>query len=218
MVIWLCFNSEECIEFWLIGVHYFASLRIASMVLASRESVVSISAIIVSTRFLSYPIETSDDIKVISLVFWILFSEVDDFFEKSMDPLRSTIIFCAVFLPIHGTLDRSLSSSICMACMSVSFPSPKSASAVLPPIPMTLFKSLKRCRSSVDIKPNNSSLTSVLWWWIHRDSFLSCGILPSTDGDTSISNPSPVPVTRTVSVIPSIARMSHSIYQNIIAL
>ncbi len=185
------------------------------MVLASSESVVSISAMIASTRILSYHIHTSDDMSVISLVFWILFSGVDDFFEKSMDHLRSTMIFCAVFLPIHGTLERSLSSSICIACIRVSLPSPRSASAVFPPIPFTLFRFLNRCRSSVEINPNNNSLTSVLWWWIQRDIFLSGDIFPSTDGDTSISKPSPVPFTCTVRMIPSMARMSHSIYQNI---
>lgn len=198
-----------------IRAYYFASLRIASMVLASSVRVVSISAMIVSTRILSYHIDTSDDMSVISLVFWVLFSGVVDFFEKSIDPLRSTMIFCAVFLPIHGTLDRSLSSSICMACISVSLPSPRSDRAVLPPMPFTLLRLRNRWRSSIDINQNKSSLTSVLWWWIQRDIFFSWERFPRTEGDTSISKPSPVPCTCTVKVIPSIARMSHSIYQNI---
>lgn len=208
-------------EYWIflcIGSYYFASLRIASTVLASSERVVSMLAIVVSTRTLSYPIDTSEDIRVTSLVFWCFISVGVDFFVKSIDPLRSTMIFCAVFLPIPGTLERSLSSSIWMACIRVSLPRPRSASAVFPPIPFTLFRSRKRCRSSVEINPNKSSLTSVLWWWIHTAIGFSLSRVPRTEGDTRISKPNPVPATFTVSVIPSMARMSHSIYQNIIAL
>lgn len=184
------------------------------MVLASSERVFSMLDMVTSTRDLSYPIETSDEIRMVSFWVWLPVIGAVDFFEKSIEPLRSTMIFCAVFLPIHGTLERSLSSSIWIACTSLSSPSPRSAKAVLPPIPFTLLRSRNNRRSSIETNPNNISLTSVLWWWIQRDILLFWIVFPSTDGETRISKPSPVPVTWIVRVIPSMARMSHSIYQN----
>ena len=196
-------------------MNYLASLRMASTVLLSSGNVVSMFATISSTRVLSYPIPTREDMRIVSLLFWTFSFVVVFFFEKSIDHLRSTIIFWAVFLPIPGTLERILSSSSCIACMRACSPSPRRARAVFPPTPLTLLRSRKSRLSSWELNPNNTSLISVLWWCIQREIFLFSGISPSTDGDTSISNPSPVPWTRTVRLIVSMARMSPCIYQNI---
>ena len=118
-------------------IYYFESFLIAATVRASIERVLSVSATTSSTRDLSYHMAISDVMSVISVVFFGIFFHPASFFERSIDPLRSTMIFCAVFFPIHGTLERSVSSSNCIARRSSSSPSPRSARAVLPPMPLT---------------------------------------------------------------------------------
>ncbi len=203
-------------DVFLEGIFYpFARFLMASIVRFSSESEGFMSATTFSTWVLSYHIWTSDEMRVISVV--IRFPLGDCFFEKSIDPLRSTMIFCAVFLPIHGTLDRSLSSSSSIARIIVSRPRPRIESAVFPPTPFTFKSSRKRDRSSWLSNPKRSSLISVLWWWIQVFIFVSKVQKERTFGDTRISSDIPVPVIVRVSVFPSRAMRFPERCQNMIA-
>lgn len=184
--------------------YVFARFRIASTVFCSRLRLGLMSSITDSTRALSYPIWTSEEISVVSLVYF--FPSVHDFFVKSIEPLRSTMIFCAVFLPIPGTLEMSLSSSRWIAWIRVSRPSPRRERAVLPHTPFTLRRSRKSERSSRSINPNNTSLISVRWWWIHVLILASELICPRRRGDARTSSPRPVHSMRSVIADPSIER------------
>ena len=132
--------------------YYFESCLMASIVRISRESEESSSLTICSTLVLSYPICTSDETRVISEVFFCL-PATEECFVKSIDHFKSTIIFCAVFFPIPGTEERSLSSSSWIALMRFSPPRPRRLSAVFPPTPFTLRSSRKSFFSSRLVNP-----------------------------------------------------------------
>ncbi len=216
MIIWLSFHSRICIKLFFVLEHtffYFASCWIALTVRISSESVLSISRRTSSTRDLSYHIWQSELMSAISEVFfWI---HEGDFFEKSIDHFRSTIIFWAVFFPIPGTEERILSSSNCIAFMRLSLPSPRRLSAVFPPTPLTFRRSRKRDRSSISTNPKSDSLTSVRWWWIHTSSEFPIEACERSIGDAKTSKPSPVPRTSIVREMPSIARIVPEKCQNI---
>lgn len=178
-------------------------VRTSSACVGSREATVS------STRDLSYPIWTSDDTRVISVVF--LCVEVVVFFEKSIDPLRSTMIFCAVFFPIPGTEERRVSSSNWMAFRRFSHPSPRRLSAVLPPIPLTFRSWRKRSFSSRSTNPKSVCPASLIWWCTHISDFSHMRIFAIRSGETSISSPRPVPSIRLVICIPSMERIFQKI-------
>lgn len=217
MIIWLSFHSRICIKLFFVLDHtlfYFASCCIALTVRISSESVLSISRRTSSTRDLSYHIWQSELMSAISEVFfWI---HEGDFFEKSIDHFRSTIIFWAVFFPIPGTEERILSSSNCIAFMRLSLPRPRRLSAVLPPTPLTFRRSRKRDRSSISTNPKSDSLTSVRWWWIHISSEFPIEAWERSIGEAKTSNPSHVPRTSIVSDMPSMARIVPEKCQNII--
>lgn len=196
-------------------IFYLESLLIAATVRASIVRVLSISATTSSTRTLSYHMAISEVMRVISVVFFGVFLPDASFLERSIEPLRSTMIFCAVFLPIHGTLDRSASSSNCIARRSSSSQSPRRARAVLPPMPFTFRSWRKSERSEIESNPKSVCPASVIWWWIQRSIFDFPRSPQSTVGETRISKPMPVPSARTESVIPSIWSISPRIYEYI---
>ena len=209
-------GSHVYVERLLMFVHsYFDSSLIAATVRVSIGSVLSISVTTPSTRALSYHIAISEVIRVMSVVFFGVFFHPTSFFERSIDPLRSTMIFCAVFLPIHGTLERSASSSNCIARMSSSSPSPRSARAVLPPMPLTLRSWRKSERSETESNPKSVCPASVIWWCIQSWIFFLPKSHPSTVGETRISKPIPVPSARTHIVMPSMWSRSPWIYEYI---
>ena len=142
--------------------YYLESFLIAITVLSSSVRAISSDETSSSTRDLSYHMATRDAISVTSVVFFIEPTLVVCFLVRSIDPLRSTIIFWAVFFPIPGTLERSVSSSNCIARRSSSSPSQRSASAVFPPIPFTFNSWRNILRSAGEVKPKSVCPTSVI--------------------------------------------------------
>lgn len=198
--------------FCRLSWHYvIASFLMASRVFSSSVRDSSMSSSRDSTRCLSYPICTRELMSDTLLVFFVFCAHC--FFEKSIDHLRSTIIFWAVFFPIHGTLEMSLSSSSCMACTRVSFQSQRSESAVFHQTPLTFRSSRKRDRSSRSTKAKSTSLMSVLWWWIQVWIIDSHDTWERRRGEASTSSPRPVHSMRRVRDTPSIERILPEIYE-----
>ncbi len=139
---------------------------------------------------------------VISLVF--LCTEEVPCLEKSIEPFKSTMIFCAVFFPIPGTDERSVSSSNCIALRRFSQPSPSRLSAVFPPTPFTFRSCLKRDFSCWSMNQKSISPASLIVWWSHISDFSHMRIFAISIGEMNISNPRPVPSTRQEIWIPSI--------------
>lgn len=187
----------------------------ASIVRISSESDESILAMISSTRDLSYPIWTSDETRVISDVFLCFAHGEDECLEKSIDPFRSTMIFWAVFFPIPGTEERSLSSSSCIALRRFSPPSPRRLRAVFPHTPLTLRSSRKSFFSSWSVKPKSVSPASLILWWSQISDFSHMRIFARSNGEANISSPSHVPSTRVVIWMPSMERIFPEINENI---
>ena len=192
---------------------YFESRFMASIVRTSRERWEPISAMICSTRTLSYPIWTKDDARRVSVVFFCWGWE--DFLEKSIDHLRSTIIFWAVFLPIPGTDESKTSSSNWIALRSVSHQSPRRLRAVFPPIPFTRRSCRNMLFSSWSKNPKSVSPASLIWWWSHISIFFSFVIFASRSGEAKISSHNQVPSTRHVICIHSTAMIFPYIKANI---
>lgn len=170
MFIGLFFNSDERIKWFFVIKHYLASCLMASIVLASRVRVLSRVWIVSSTRFLSYPICTREEMSDWFVGSWlvVLLGFSQETLEKSIDHLRSTMIFWAVFFPIPGTLERSLSSWSSMALRIFPVQSPRIFWAVFPHTPFTLRSFRKIVRSVLFWNQKSVSQTSVMWWWRGR--------------------------------------------------
>lgn len=160
------FYSHICIKSHFVLIHYFESCLIASMVFASRLIEVSSVWTTSSTRAFSYPICTREDMSFVfdGSAFSVLMLLFDSSEEKSIDPLRSTMIFWAVFFPIPGTLERSRSSWSSIARSMDSVPSHRIFCAVLPPTPFTPRSFRNMARSVVSWNQKSVCPASVIWW------------------------------------------------------
>jgi hypothetical protein len=99
-----------------------------------------------STRCLSYPICMSELMSCVSVARVTCFADAHQSEFISIDPLSSTMIFCAVFFPIPETDARRLSSLSSMARRIFSVPRPRIFCAVFPHTPLTerSFRKIER--------------------------------------------------------------------------
>lgn len=168
MIIWCWLYTHFFYKYIFILLHrfYFCEiLLMASRVFSSSVIFFGRSQMILSRVFLSYHICTREAMSWIS--FGSIFPDFCETFVKSIDHLSSTIIFWAVFFPIQGTLERTISSSDSMALYIASSQSPSIAIAVFHHIPLTFRSVRKRDRSRGLENPKRVWLTSVIWWCTH---------------------------------------------------